>query len=292
MAKLTAKQVTDYLAALAVKAGLSAEDLASKPLITLFSESPKFAELVGVEGIMTRSDYSREINEAQQIKQQHLADYNKLQVWFQDAQQTTAANVAVVERYRATYGDLDDDTASDPPSRKTATPAVDIDKITKDVSNKVIGETATYLRDVQKVQNKHFLYFKQPIDLEPLLEICRRDNISLPDAYEKEHGAEITEIDAKAAQADIDRKVQEGIQKIRGKESHSPAAPNARGESAFLENLNKPPAKGADGKLVTPDDAALYDELEDDFVDSFNLAGKEHDAKIHGSPAAAGAATT
>lgn len=228
---------------LATETGLPAEQ------ITAFNaalDNDAFAAKVGSEMVMTRSDYSRAMNEeVAPLAAKYTKAHNDLvNVWHPAAQAALAkaeadktAAEARNRKFVAQYGDLDE--AEELPGGRMRTESgdiirkVDFDKAIADsraaAKAEAIGEAVSITLQIQDLAFDHFKEFGKPLDTRPLVAKVKaaRDggdtSFGLQSAYDAEWGEKLTEKHEAVSQKKIDDAVAAARLDERSKARSTPA---------------------------------------------------------------------
>lgn len=175
---MTAKE---YLEQLAQSAGLSQEE---KDNLLKVAGNEKFSK--GLEdGVMMRSDYSRNMDALQAEKKKTLDYYTDLVKTTDANQKTLNQYAAAVQAYEAQYGPLE---GAGGTRRETVQPVQGDFISKKDLDERLNQLNANYITVVKamgRVASQHAVEFKEPLDVDALEKLAVERNLPIQQAYDE-----------------------------------------------------------------------------------------------------------
>lgn len=272
----TKQEVAQYFKELAEKAGMPKDKAA---LIEQLFDHDDFAATVDREGIMTRSEFSRNMNEFQEAKQKWIK-------WYQEEALPTVKNAQTaqsrVEQYEKKFGKLEDvKDLGDGTGKTPSGDYVDMDKVQKLIDEKIqegiqnansfsIGTSTSIARAMFDYQHR----FGKTLDPTELLKTAAEEGITVEKAYENLIAPDVEKQSAEAKQKEIDAAVKKALAEERmRKENPNPEADPSE-QSPFYATRSMSKAGKSEGdagkKADEPTDLTAIDaELESQFLSDF-----------------------
>ena len=196
--------------------GLPAEQ---RPAFLASLDHDGFAAKLG-EAILMRSDYSRAMNdEVAPLKKQYEEKYNELvNQWYPQAKSAHETTAARLRAFEERFGDLDQAAPAGKGKMELETGQIvtkaEFDKLMAAreaaVRTEVTEQTVGVTLAIKKLDVQHWKDFKEPLDVEPLVEIVsaarkRGDqSFSLFDAYQQEYGEKLEAKRTAARKKEVD----------------------------------------------------------------------------------------
>lgn len=206
---MTAKE---YLEQLAQTAGLSQEERDN--ILKVATANEKFAKGLE-EGVLNRSDYSRNMDELRKKQTETQTYYASLLETTNKNQQVVNEHAAMVQRYKAQYGDLDES------GERKVIPTDNGNFISKkEYEEELKRRDANYIGLLEvglDIVGKHMYEFKEPLNIAALKKEAIEKNLSLQQAYDQMVMPRRTEAQAAALKTQLDAARAEGARDFASK---------------------------------------------------------------------------
>ena len=250
----------EYIEQLAQTAGLSDEDKAN--MLKAVTTNEKFSKGLE-EGVMLRSDYSRNLDQLK-AKEKTTGDYYQTLVTWKaeqdrllaEAMGTGNGNGNVTGEY-LTKKDLEV-----------------LDKKYQNELNRREQVQISLLKDGMRLASQHAVDFKEPLDTEALAKLAVEKNISLRAAYDEYVGPRRAELQAQSFAEKLKQAKEEGAREFAS--THQIPIDTTPRESQYGRLSFNPPEKSVvpdyqpnTGRLSTTGERTLRD----GFIDEWNKAG-------------------
>lgn len=274
-----------YLTELLAEAGVAADDPRRQAIFEVFGNEKAAKRLA--DDVMRQSDYSRNMDALTKEKNDLIAKNTK---YYQDEsirasenQKVVDAYKSAVDRYKAQFGELDDNGSNGNGGRQVIQTAQgefiskkDYDESVKRMEGNFIGILKTGL----KIATQHMHEFKEPLDVDALEKVAVAENISLQSAYDKWVSPRRTESQAAALKTQLDAAKAEGAREFASKHK----IPVDTGAREFHPLLDRTPNQGGitdyqpnSGRLSPTGERTLRDS----FVEAYNSVPAAADTSGH-----------
>lgn len=238
------------------------EGLRNQPLDQILaSAEAKEALTFAGDGVLARSDYSKNMDSLKQREDALTEDYNKLNTWY-------AENSSALEEYKKlkAQSPVDPNKPRDPnPAGPDLSKFVDLETFGKTMNEQQM-QAANYLGLQNALTLQHYDRFKEVIDTRDLLadknlgkQKADGSIYGLKDAYQAKYADKLSEYDKQQHRALIDKEVQERLAEERKNQPANQPFPLKAAPSAL--DLLEPDSKEKPSDFTPERAAAFYQEL-------------------------------
>lgn len=193
------------------------------------------------EGVLARSDYSRQSDELRKEREAFnatVAEANRnidgWKDWYKQTATETASMKERLEKYSDTYGDLDEGV-------KNKKPSLDLDAVNKNIDERLKDRDAAaigFADQLTDLKIDHWNKYKEKLNTADLLKICDADKVNLTQGY-KTLTAEREETARKKEFDDAVKSAREEGAKEYASKHNIPFSPAPTGPSVMDAFTNK-----------------------------------------------------